>query len=317
MKDPIRAWLRTHEQVITLDEARRLGLSDQQLRRLVGTGAWERIQPRVYRDTSSPRTPRQLAVAAAAAGGERAVISHATAAWLWELLDRPPDRVHLTVPVNARPPLQGVVVHRSRDLDPARTVWHEGVRCTDPLRTLADLGACADGVAVTTAVDRALAKRLVRVDGLRAELGRVGRRGRPGPRVLRGVLLERGFIGGPAPSVLESQSIRLFRGAGIPISSCEHRAGPEGEYRIDFTVEPWPSGVMLALEAHGYVWHFSPEHLARDLARQRRLTLAGWLYLAYSWREITREPGRVVAEVWEAIDKRRAETRTAETRTAQ
>jgi very-short-patch-repair endonuclease len=66
---------------------------------------------------------------------------------------------------------------------------------------------------------------------------------------------------------------------------------------------------MLAVETHGYVWHFSPEHLRRDLARQRRLTLAGWMYLAFSSRDITDEPARVAQEVWAAIAQRQLRRR--------
>jgi very-short-patch-repair endonuclease len=310
MKNPIaaavRGWLRTHDHVITLDEARRLGLTDLQVRHLLRTGAWQRVHRGVYRDGAVARTSRIGAVAAVAACGGAAVVSHGTAAWLWGLLDQPPDRVHLAVGPTFDHRLRGVVVHRSNDLDPARTVWHRGVACTDPLRTLADLGSCTDTPAVEGAVDRALAKRLVTVRALEAELARMGRRGRRGPAVLRNVLTERGFIGGPSPSVLESRAMRAFRRARVPIGSCEQRAGPEGEYWIDFTVEPWPGGAMLAVETHGYVWHFSPEHLGRDLARQRRLTLAGWTYLPFTWRDITDEPDRVADDIWTALAQRHA-----------
>jgi very-short-patch-repair endonuclease len=100
--------------------------------------------------------------------------------------------------------------------------------------------------------------------------------------------------------------MRAFRAAHIPISSYQQRAGPEGEYRIDFTIEPWRGGAMVALETHGYVWHCSPEHLGRDLARQRRLTLAGWMCLALTWRDIADEPARVAQEIWTAVAQRRS-----------
>jgi predicted transcriptional regulator of viral defense system len=153
----VRDWLRTHDHVITLDEARRLGLTDLQVRHLLRTGAWQRLHRGVYRDGSAARTTRLEAVAAVAACGGAAVISHGTAGWLWGLLDRPPERVHVTVPRPCDHRLRDVVVHRSQDLDPARTVWHEGVACTDPLRTLADLGSSVDGLdrlTVAGAVDR-------------------------------------------------------------------------------------------------------------------------------------------------------------------
>jgi hypothetical protein len=298
--ESLRAWFRTHSSVITHGEALRLGLSRAQIRYLVGSGDWEVLQPRVYRDASAVRAPIQAVVAACAAA-PGAVASDATAVWLWGMADRPPEKVHLTTRLARRPTLRGVILHRRDDLDSSRTVWRRGAPCTDPLRTLADVGSCLPRDQVVRAIDQSLAKGLVTVAGLEAEVDRVGRRGRRGPAILRAALIDRGFIGSPAPSVLESRALRLFRSAQLPIGHCEHVAGAQGEYRLDFAIEPWPGGAMIALEVHGYVWHHTPEHLQRDLARQRRLTLRGWTYLAYTWRDVTKEPDRVVSEILEAM----------------
>lgn len=86
---------------------------------------------------------------------------------------------------------------------------------------------------------------------------------------------------------------RLFRRGGLPIPRAEVRAGPDGRYRIDYAFEDR----LLALELYGYAWHHSPEHMARDLARQRRLTLGGWLVLIFSWPDVVYHAPRVVAEI--------------------
>src|SRR5437879_4106870 len=59
MATDLRAWLRTHSGLITHGEAVRLGLTEAQIRRLVGTAAWARVQPGVYQDPAAgPPSPR-------------------------------------------------------------------------------------------------------------------------------------------------------------------------------------------------------------------------------------------------------------------
>jgi hypothetical protein len=127
---------------------------------------------------------------------------------------------------------------------------------------------------------------------LLGELNRLGRRGRRGAGALRRLLNDRGFIGVPHPSVLESKSRRLFDRFGLPIPECEF-ATNEGAYRLDFA---YPA-LKLAIEVDGYVWHFSPDHQQRDNARRNALQRQGWQIYVYSWKEVMQEPARVAAEI--------------------
>ena len=65
----------------------------------------------------------------------------------------PPARPMITVPVHAHPRLRGVDVHRSRDLDPARTIIRRNIPCTDPLRVFVDLAAVAGMDETASAID--------------------------------------------------------------------------------------------------------------------------------------------------------------------
>src|SRR5438309_9862725 len=99
MANDLRAWLRTHSGLITHAEALRLGLTEAQIRRQVGTAAWARGQPGVYQDRAAVRGPMQAVVAACAStAAVGAVGSHLTAAWLWDLIESAPAEVHLTFP---------------------------------------------------------------------------------------------------------------------------------------------------------------------------------------------------------------------------
>jgi hypothetical protein len=185
------------------------------------------------------------------------------------------------------------VLHRSRDLDVSTAVHRNGMRVTNPARTLVDVAGTVGPGQLTEAVDNALALKLVTTAGLQAEIDRLSRAGRPGVAVLRRHLVDRGYVGAPEPSVLEARTRRLILRAGLPIPVVEYRAGADGQYRLDFA---WVE-LLLAIEVDGYAWHFSVDQKRHDDARRNRLQAAGWRVLVYSWTQIIREPASVVEDI--------------------
>jgi hypothetical protein len=115
----LRTWLRDHHSIIGRREAIDLGASDALVRHKVATGAWEEIYRGVYRDTAAARTPLQILRAACVATAPVGVASHRSAAWLWDMVDRAPERPELTVPLEHRHGhrTETIVVHRSGDLE--------------------------------------------------------------------------------------------------------------------------------------------------------------------------------------------------------
>jgi very-short-patch-repair endonuclease len=285
--------LRTHDALILRRDALALGMTAAEVRTFLETGKWDREHWDVYRATDAPRTDRQRLRAACFGGGDAAVASHASAAWLWALVDKAPDRPEITVPTSRIPKLQGVRVHRSCDLAASRVVRKAGIPATDALRTLVDLGAVVTPTTLTHALDRALAMRLVTVEALVVELNRLSRQGRPGPKGLRQVLADRGHIGAPSPSVLESHMLRLMVKHNLLIPSIEVVVGPNGEYRLDFADVP----IKLAIEVDGYAWHSNPDQLRRDHRRRNRLHADGWHTLVFTWADVTAHPDEVAAEI--------------------
>jgi len=144
-RERLNNWLRSHDSLIVRSEAVALGMSKDEIYGRLERSEWERVQRNIYRPAAAPQTPLQILAAAVMAAGEHAVASHASAAWLWRLLPRPPAIPEITVPTSWAPRLTRVKVHRSTDLDPRRTIIREGIPTTDPLRTLADLGRCHPG----------------------------------------------------------------------------------------------------------------------------------------------------------------------------
>jgi hypothetical protein len=292
----LRRWLRAHHSVIGRYEARRVGASEDVIDAKLTVGEWARMYTAVYRDTAAPETPYQV-LRAASVATRVGVVSHASAAWLWGLLPNFPTRPELTVrsmPGEVRRP-NGLTIHRSADLDPSQAVLREGMLVTNPLRTIVDLAGSRSlsPSDLTDAIDAVLGKRLVTVAALTAELDRLARSGRPGIARLRWHLLDRGFIGAPEPSVLESKMGRIIVAAHLPLPMVEYKVGEDGEYRLDFA---WPA-ILLAVEVDGYIFHFTPAHLQRDHTRRNQLQQAGWTVLVYTWKEVCNEPSRVAREI--------------------
>lgn len=303
----LQRFLRAHGGVITRQEAIRLGASGAEIRNLVATGEWERAARGVYVVAAlAPTALRRHAVVLAAAG-EGAMLSHASAAWLWDLVEAAPEVVTVTVRGERRPHPAKARVYRAAVVPPP--VTRRGLPCTDPLRTLIDLAAGASPKVVDAAVDRAVAQGLTSLAAL-DQATRSGRgmprpqppgqppnqrksgRGPRGVRRLRRALEDRGMLGGPAPSVLESKTARLFRAYRIRGFVAE-LAWFDGAYRFDFAD---PSR-RLAVEVDGYAFHRSPEHARHDHQRHNDLTADGWTFLVYTWRDVLYRPRDVATAV--------------------
>jgi very-short-patch-repair endonuclease len=299
------------------------GVTDKQVRTALLQGRWLRAGPGLYQLVNWPDGPaRHLLGACLLTGG---VASHSSAAWLWGLLKGVPAPPVISVPhrlhfhgkghrrqereqqhgqcqgqwgrergwaAQSRAlPFPGIVVHRSRDLLTGSISTRHGVPTTNPLRSLVDMAGDDRPALLDEAIDVALATRLVTVEGLVAEAGRLRRQGRKGPAKLLKRLESRGFVGGPSPSVLESRALRLLHQAGIKVVRCQ-TVVDGGRYRLDIELVG-----RVFVEVDGYSYHWSPEQKSHDDARQNALLLLGFKVLIYGWQDIVHEPRRVVAEI--------------------
>jgi hypothetical protein len=285
---------RTQHSLVGRAELRLLGVSADVERAKVARGEWERSGHRVIRLAGSPATPEQCLMAACLEAGPTAIASHQSAAWLWGLTPCP-DRPAVTVARNMAWRIEGVEVHRPRH-PPQRVSVVRDIPCTNPLRTLCDLaGGCPPDL-LDAAIDAGLARRLVSVAALEAEIRRSACPGRTGVAQLRWALERRGMSGPPHPSVLESRVLRLLRRIGIEPVAVEVKMGTDGRYRVDTLLDP-----KVAMEVDGYTYHAAPELKAEDERRRGRLRLEGIFVLVYDWNEVLRDGRRIAAECHEAI----------------
>jgi very-short-patch-repair endonuclease len=294
----VMARFRAQHSLVARPQLRLLGVTAKVEQHRLATGEWYLFDDLpVIALSGARRTPEQALLAACLAAGATAIASHQSAAWLWGL-NGPPGRHAITVPRGAFRHRAPFDVHRPTDY-PAHVVVRQGIPTTDPLRALVDLAGVVDADALDDAVDVALAKRLLTVEGIRAEVDRLGRPGRNGAGVMRAALLRRGFDGAPNPSVLESKLLRLFHQAGITPIGVEVQAGPDGRYRLDTLLAP-----NVSAEVDGYTYHSSPEQVAEDNRRRQRLRSQGLEILEYTWRDVTLDQRRLIEEVRKSLERR-------------
>ncbi len=163
----------------TTQQAREAGFSPQLLAHHVRSGRYEHIRRGLYRLRGYPGSSHEeVREKWLSVGAERAVVSHESALDLHELSDVIPNSVHLLVDRDDRGirRLQGVALHTTtKPLEPAEVVSREGIRVTDPVRSILDAaGAGTAPEQIEMAVRQALHEGLTT---RRSLLPRADRRG--------------------------------------------------------------------------------------------------------------------------------------------
>lgn len=266
------------------------------LTRRVRQGSLVRAHPAVYRFAGAPVTWEQRLMAAQLAAGAGSAVSHRSAAELWGLADGFGDLVEITVPSGRLPRLRHVVVHRSTDLVASHVTRRRSVTVTNPMRTLADLGAVCPRSVVADALERGLVARLFTVPSVEAMVFDVARPGRDGSGVLRAVVDDRALRAARPDGLLEPRMARLLRRYRLPQAAFQHRVlDDRGRFvaRPDFA---FPD-LAVAIEVDGFEIHGTPAAMAADFVRQNALQALGWVVVRFTWHQVVREPSKVAAAI--------------------
>lgn len=230
------------------------------------------------------------------AGGPEAVASHRSAGRLWRLTDEGDDTVEITVPRAHNPKLDGVVVHRSRDLVAGHTIRWRHIPVTKPARVIVDLGAVLPRDQVEDALDRALTRRLISIAGVEWMLNEVARPGRNGAGVAGRILDERALGRAPADGQLEPRMARLLRKANLP-PAVYHHVVRDGRGRFLAEVDFAYPELRLAIEVDGFEVHGTPRAMGRDFVRQNGLVPHRWTVLRFTWDQVKHQPDYVAASI--------------------
>jgi very-short-patch-repair endonuclease len=234
--------------------------------------------------------PLAREMAAILACGPGAVLSHYSAAWLWDLLELASELIDVTVARSNRR-RHGLRVHRSRSLaaDDVRVL--QGIPVTAPARTLLDLAETATARELERAFDEALTQRLTSRAALVAVFERA--RGHRGTGRLRD-LLTRCEEPTLTRSEAEERFLALVREADLPAPKVNARVGA---FMVDFL---WRER-KLVVEIDGYRFHSSRTAFERDRRRDAELNAAGFRVVRITWRQLMDEPVAVVARLAQAL----------------
>lgn len=265
---------------------------------MVSSGTLHRVHHRTYAVGHDRLTRLGRYMAAVLAAQPNVVISHGSAAWLWNLQSNPPGEIHVTAPTR-RHRRTSFRLHFAplidEDLD-----RREGLPVTAVPRTLLDIAADLSATRLERAVEQA--DRLERLDPIRIEalLSRVaGHRGaRPLCRALAIYRPEARLI----RSTLERRFLDLVRDAGLPLPMTN--CFIEG-YELDAF---WPRE-RFAVELDTYDFHGSAAAFERDRLRQEDLKLAGIEMTRVTGHRLESRPEEVASRIAELLEQRRREAR--------
>jgi predicted transcriptional regulator of viral defense system len=284
--------------LVTLTQLQFLGLSRSAVAKRARDGRLTRIHRGVYAVGHGRLTLRGHWLAAVLAYGPKAVLSQRSAAALHGIRPDNRPKTDVTLPSRSARSRPGIDVHASTTLEPADLTTIAGIPCTTLPRTLLDLAEVVDERAVEKAVNQAEVLRRFDLRAVEEVLSRAS--GRRGAAVLKRVL---GNYDGPTLTdrELEERFLALCRKASVPRPEVNEwiTLGEGIAYKVDFL---WRAE-RLGVETDGWGSHGTRRAFESDRRRDRRLSLAGWTIVRFTWRDVERAPAEVtetVAGLWEA-----------------
>lgn len=259
----------------------------------VKTGRLRPVHRGVYR-IGPLLAPHEREMAAVLACGPESVISHRSAAALWQLLPSGDGRasVHVLVPARDRHRRPGIVAHRGPALEPAEVTTVERIPTTVPARTVLDLASGVGPRELEQALARAERQGLVTHDELSALMARHSTR-RAGLRLLRTLLQERAEPA-LARSEAEERMLALIRKARLPLPEVNVELGG---YEVDFL---WRAE-RLVVEVDGFAFHSSQGRFESDRRRDADLSARGFRVIRVTWRQIDREPEAMLVRLSQSL----------------
>ncbi|HEY2480454.1 MAG TPA: type IV toxin-antitoxin system AbiEi family antitoxin domain-containing protein [Solirubrobacterales bacterium] len=256
--------------VVAVEQFRAAGLDETAVRRRVAAGRLHRLHRGVYAVGHRSLSWRGRWLGAVLAAGDGAVLSHASAAALWEFLRPISGPTHVTVAAAVhRSRRPGLRIHRSRTLTSHDVTRRHGIAVTTPARAIED---------IRREVEPYLFRRALR----QAELA--------GHRVPHLERVKR------TRSDLELLLLTLCDANDLPRPLVNHHVHG---HRVDFF---WPEQ-RLAVETDSWDYHrgsvaFEDDH-GRDLElRARRITTR-----RYTGAQLEAAPEAVAADLRRALGR--------------
>ena len=233
-------------------------------------------------------------MAAVVACGQGAFLSHPDAAVLWGFYDRIGLRIHVTV--KWRRSVEGLVIHRTRRLDPDEATTRNGIPVTTVARTFVDLTDCVNEDRLLRAMREAEFKNLLDLDSLNAAVERAHGRRRLTP-LKRAIALHR--PGQIVRGELEHRFAELRRGSGLREPQTNFPITARGRtYILDCY---WPEH-RLAVELDGRDAHAREMAFESDRRRDAALNAIGVRLLRFTWQRVNYDGPELLADLTAAMN---------------
>jgi predicted transcriptional regulator of viral defense system len=282
--------------VLSFGQLRELGLSKGHIARAEGAGRLLRVHRGVYAVGHATLSDHGRATAALLVFPGTAVLSHASAAWLWGLLPTAPREAEVTVAARGNK-RRGLQVHRVWSLPGEERTTYEGLPVTSVARTLVDFAGTSSARELSRVVDRAR------------------RRGKLDVAAIDRILERRsgGFVTERLQEVLQLYRQPVFDRARSELLLLDaiHDVGLPAP-----RINTWEEGCEIdayweaerfAVEVDGWETHGSREAFEKDRLRQEDLKLAGIDSIRIAARRIEQEPTVVAKRLKLLLTRRRTE----------
>jgi very-short-patch-repair endonuclease len=272
--------------VVSADQLVELGLSRKAIRGRIAAGRLHPIHADVYAVGHRAIDDHGRWLGAVLAGGPGAVLSHRSAAELWQIMPttgRTPD----VSAACGRRPRPTVMFHRPPLLDRVDITLHAGIPVTTPARTLLDLAGQLSDRQLESAFDEA--DRLDVIDSERlAELCEL--RGHRGIRSFRRFAARLLPAAVSTRSALEYRFLKLCRDHGLP--------DPEANVQVaGLEVDVLWRRQRLVVELDGHAYHRGRAAFERDRLRDATLQAAGHRVIRVTHRRLENDADGVLAAV--------------------
>jgi very-short-patch-repair endonuclease len=285
--------------VVARYQLRALGLSDDEIDYRVAVGRLIALHRGVYAVGHEDVSREGRWLAGALACGPSAVLSHRSAAALWELLSYS-GKVEISAPAYRRP-RAGLVARRTA-IPPDERTLHRAVPTTTVARTLLDLGAVASAERVRKAVEQADVLRLFDLREVQLLVDRHPRRA--GTAALREAVRVIAESVGRTRQELEERFRSLVLSANL--------AAPVYNARLELgaiTIEAdafWPAhGLVVELDSRTF--HGTNAAFDRDRMRDQHALAAGLRVMRITWNHLAHQEGATVHNLRTTLAQPRAQ----------
>ncbi len=282
--------------LVTTEQLNECGLQKDAIAYRVKSRRLHPVFQSVYLVGCGELPPLARELAALLACGERAFISHRSAAFVWGMRETPPAEVEVSVAGRNCWRREGLRVHRIRSIERPELLREQGLWVSSPARVALEIAAAGRPDELTALIDAGLGARRLTPRDLQAVVAR--HRGRRGAARLAAVLGDRDAMA-ITRSRSEKAMFKLIRDARLPRPDVNVRLGP---YRPDFL---WREQ-RLIVELDSYGFHGGPDAFQHDREKDLYYRDAGYDVLRFTRWHVIHEPAMVLVRLAQALTRRAA-----------